>query len=183
VKCTVVDTAGMREEAGDEIEERGIEVARREVEGSDVRVRVVCVGEDLSTGAEMEGEPDLTVCNKIDLGSAPPDYNLGVSAETGAGMREFMEKLGEIVKSRVGAGRASEGGESVLVARARHANHVKEAAGCLERFLDRVEEGAVSDDLAAEELRRANTEIARIMGKVDVEQVLDVLFRDFCIGK
>ena len=99
-------------------------------------------------------------------------------------MPNLVKRIADVIKSKVDAGiNPSTGEENVVVTQTRHANHVRSAVACLERFLERVDEGAYADDLAAEELRKANTEIARIMGKVDVEQVLDVLFRDFCVGK
>jgi len=173
-----VDTAGIRE-TDDVVESMGIERTLKEIERSDVRVQVVEYGTPPSLHSETEA--DVTIVNKVDL--APPG-TVGISCKTGDGLEALIETLTEIIKKKTDAGvDEGSGEENVIVTQTRHANHIKESIMCLERFLERVEEGSYSDDLAAEELRRANTEVARIMGKVDVEAVLDVLFKDFCIGK
>ena len=71
--------------------------------------------------------------------------------------------------------------EPALLTRERHRRH---AAGCLvalDAFLEA--QGSMPIELAAEELRVAARELGRVVGAIDVEEVLDVLFRDFCIGK
>ena len=72
-------------------------------------------------------------------------------------------------------------GEPVLVTRRRHRNTLREAADALGRALAL---GAnASEELVAEELRLAGRALGRLTGRVDVEDILDVIFRDFCIGK
>jgi tRNA modification GTPase len=70
------------------------------------------------------------------------------------------------------------GAEPALVTRARHRLALQEAAEALARALRQTE-----DDLLAEELRLAARSLGRLTGRVDVEDILDVIFRDFCIGK
>ncbi len=73
------------------------------------------------------------------------------------------------------------GGEQALVTRARHRHLLEETVASLARALDgRI---AGQEDLLAEELRAAAAALGRLTGRVDVEDVLDVIFRDFCIGK
>ena len=74
-------------------------------------------------------------------------------------------------------------GEGAVITRARHRRHVEAAAQALERFGVLSGQGYVALDMAAEELRLAASELGRITGAIDVEDVLDVLFADFCIGK
>jgi tRNA modification GTPase len=74
-----------------------------------------------------------------------------------------------------------EGG--TLITRARHRQHVQAAVEALERFAVLSQQGTFAVDMAAEELRLATSELGRITGAVDVEDVLDKLFSDFCIGK
>jgi tRNA modification GTPase len=71
-------------------------------------------------------------------------------------------------------------GEEPLITRARHRQHVVEAVVALERFEYL---SSMAMDMAAEELRLAASKLRRITGAVDVEDVLDVLFEDFCIIK
>lgn len=77
-------------------------------------------------------------------------------------------------------GSAEEQNEVPVITRARHRLHMERCVGALTSFL---ENRSLGLDLAAEELRIASTELGRITGAVDVEEVLDVIFRDFCIGK
>jgi tRNA modification GTPase len=73
--------------------------------------------------------------------------------------------------------------EGAIITRARHRQHVEAAVEALYRFDELSQHGAMAVDMAAEELRLATSELGRITGAVDVEEVLDVLFTDFCIGK
>lgn len=66
-----------------------------------------------------------------------------------------------------------------LITRERHRQNLVECLSCLERFLA----DPYQSEIAAEDLRRAVMAIGRILGRIDVEDVLDVLFADFCIGK
>jgi tRNA modification GTPase len=190
-KVTLVDTAGIRETA-DVVENMGIERTWKEIGKSDVKVLVTTSsGSDDEREAFQDVDPDIVLVNKIDEHRPPQQSDpahkpnhVYISCKTNEGMPNLVKRIADVIKSKVDAGiNPSTGEENVVVTQTRHANHVRSAVACLERFLERVDEGAYADDLAAEELRKANTEIARIMGKVDVEQVLDVLFRDFCVGK
>jgi tRNA modification GTPase len=73
------------------------------------------------------------------------------------------------------------GSESALVTRARHRRALDDALAALSRATARPM--AEREDLMAEELRLAARALGRLTGRVDVEDVLDVIFRDFCIGK
>lgn len=76
-----------------------------------------------------------------------------------------------------------EGSEDVIITKRRHREHVEAAYEALCRFEILAIEGEAAVDLASEELRVASVEIGRIVGRVDVEDVLDSLFNDFCVGK
>lgn len=111
-----------------------------------------------------------------------------ISCRTSEGIDSFLEALTQTVTSRVngdgiadtGAGGATEGS---LITRARHRQHVQAAVEALERFDSLSQQGPMVVDMAAEELRLAASELGRVTGAVDVEDILDVLFKDFCIGK
>ncbi len=73
------------------------------------------------------------------------------------------------------------GAESALVTRQRHRRALEEVLAALRRAQG--DQVAGNEDLLAEELRIAARALGRLTGRVDVEDILDVIFRDFCIGK
>ena len=119
----------------------------------------------------------------------------GISCAEGHGVESFLGALTSKVVARV-AGPDSDDKqgsntavnvigdqEGAVITRARHRGHVQHAVEALRKFDALSHEGAWALDLAAEELRLAASELGRVVGAVDVEDVLDVLFSDFCIGK
>ena len=97
-----------------------------------------------------------------------------ISARSGAGVPELIEALVGFAQDYFGG---SEGG---LIARERQRMLITEAADSLRRAVAVVGEG---EELAAEELRAAAYSLGRLLGQVDVEDILDVIFREFCVGK
>jgi tRNA modification GTPase len=97
-----------------------------------------------------------------------------ISALTGDGFEALLQEL---------TGRASQffGTEPALVARERHRHALQSTLAALERVLAEGANGR--EDIIAEELRQAANMLGRLTGRVDVEDILDVIFRDFCIGK
>lgn len=172
VAATVVDTAGLREGSEDAIEREGMARARRRAASADIRVALVDLGNPSTP------EPaDLVVGNKVDLVPAgfPAGIDLAVSATTGEGMDGFVDELAERVKSLTTAG------DGPVVTRQRHRACLDECVASLDEALQPRETDA--PELRAEALRRAGESLGRITGRVDVEDLLDVIFRDFCIGK
>jgi tRNA modification GTPase len=122
--------------------------------------------------------------NKIDLlSSAAATRNehisdnelqfITISATQGAGIEDLLGRLEAHVQRFFG-------GESGLITRERHRFDLSSAQAALGRALA---EGPGREEIVAEELRLASRALGRLTGKVDVEDVLDVIFRDFCIGK
>jgi tRNA modification GTPase len=95
-----------------------------------------------------------------------------ISALTGAGLDELVAALTGFVQGAL----TSE--EDILVTRERHRAVLQETLEALDRA-----QGAGGEDIIAEELRLAAKALGRLTGRVDVEDILDVIFRDFCIGK
>lgn len=209
VRCTLSDTAGVREETSDIIEQEGIKRARSAAEQADVLVAMID-GTDTENGIgalkDVISEPDmlarlLLVVNKLDLLEAASRETLhaeetplgaqhngtfSLSCETTDGVDGFLDALTDRVLARVSnpAGDSEDGqDESALITRTRHRQHVEAAVKALDRFVTLSGQGTMAVDMAAEELRLAVSELGRITGAVDVEDVLDVLFADFCIGK
>ncbi len=105
-----------------------------------------------------------------------------VSCVTGEGVNEFECALSEVAMSIIPGSidkKTSISHENALITRDRHRHHLKQCLSHLNEFLD----GNSPMDIAAEELRLAMMELGKITGRVDVEELLDVIFRDFCIGK
>ena len=145
----------------------------------------------------------LLVLNKSDLreettsDTSAATTNFGIagvvemSCANQDGVDVFLDTLTDTVLSRVasstedhvGVADADANTPSSLITRARHRQHVVAAVEALERFQTLAPQGSMSVDMAAEELRLAASELGRITGAVDVEDVLDKLFADFCIGK
>ena len=117
-------------------------------------------------------EPDLIVWNKADLGFARD--GLSISLKTGAGLAELLKMLQQKVQHKL------DGDGAPLLTRPRHRHALGEALAALRHGL---EAPADQPELLAEDLRLAMRAIGRITGRVDVEELLDFVFRDFCIGK
>lgn len=174
----LADTAGLRR-AASEVEEEGVRRARERARSADLRI-VVFDGTRPPDPAGLEllgGGGALAVVNKTDLGGpAPPDVTgvpaVGVSALTGAGLAGLLRR----VEDR--AAEAMAVGEHAPLTRVRHRAALEECAEALERA-----RRADGPELAAEDLRLAARALGRITGRVDVEDVLDAVFAEFCIGK
>jgi tRNA modification GTPase len=170
------DTAGLRASA-DAIEQEGLRRAMTRADTAEIRLFVFDARQpqDAAGAAAWQGPDTLLVANKVDL---LPDSKglaagaLAVSACTGEGISALIEALG----TRIAAAYDIAG--APLLTRARHRSALEEAIAALRRSLD-----APLPELRAEDLRLAWRSLGRITGTVDVEDLLDVIFADFCIGK
>lgn len=176
----VADTAGIRA-AGDAVEAEGVRRARQWAGAADLRIAVFAADTPPASASDAAALIDgdtLVALNKIDLGPAtwrPTATGLGVfpvSVRTEEGLAPFLDALAAAVRDRIGMASAP------LLTRARHREAVATAAAALARAA-----AAALPELAAEDLRVAARALGRITGAVDIEELLDVIFRDFCIGK
>jgi tRNA modification GTPase len=169
----VADTAGVRQTA-DAIEAEGVRRALSHAAGGMTLLLL-----DASAGEPRAGlpaglpEPDLTVWNKSDL--ARRQDGICISLKTGEGVSELVKLLQAKVQQKL----ESKDGAPLLT-RPRHRHALNEALGHLRHGLAAPED---RPELLAEDLRLAMRAIGRITGRVDVEELLDFVFRDFCIGK
>jgi tRNA modification GTPase len=178
----LADTAGLRE-TGDAVEQEGLRRALARAEAAELRLFVFDAAhpEALAGAGRWPGPDTLLVANKIDLrpdwldGRSRPaeggDRIFGVSALTGAGVPELVEALSARIANMYD-------GTAPLLTRARHREALERAADALRRSL-----AAPLPELRAEDLRLAWRSLGRITGQVDVEDLLDVIFADFCLGK
>ncbi|KAG7338712.1 tRNA modification GTPase [Nitzschia inconspicua] len=140
---------------------------------------------DLTSNDETKNVPSLehrngkSTAESLDFGGG----TFEMSCRTQEGIDSFLDALTLHVRKRTEGDNERSNGEGALITRARHRQHVEAAVAALERFSYLSAEGSMAVDMAAEELRLAASELGRITGAVDVEDVLDVLFADFCIGK
>jgi tRNA modification GTPase len=103
------------------------------------------------------------------------ELQFSISAITGEGFDDLLRQLARYAE------RFLAGAESALVTRERHRHALQDVVAALRRAL--TDDTSMREDLLAEELRIAARALGRLTGRVDVEDVLDVIFRDFCIGK
>jgi tRNA modification GTPase len=185
---TVIDTAGIRE-TDDPVEQEGVRRARARAAEADLVLWMIDAEHEknLPEGAALV----WTVRNKIDLDAVRADapnprqpaaagqarrggYDFGISASRGDGVPELISALAALARERLGSS------EDSLIGRERQRKLLQETADSLQRATAVIRKG---EELAAEELRTAVHSLGRLLGRVDVEDVLDAIFRDFCIGK
>ncbi|OJX68237.1 tRNA uridine-5-carboxymethylaminomethyl(34) synthesis GTPase MnmE [Magnetospirillum sp. 64-120] len=171
----LADTAGLRE-AAEDIEAEGISRALARAEAADLKLLVFDAGlyPDLDSATKGLMDDDaIVVFNKADVAN-PVDFEgaIMLSARTGQGLDTLFARLEQDVADRFAVT-----AEPALT-RARHRAAVDQCLDALAQF-----HVAKPVELAAEDLRQAARALGRITGRVDVEELLDVVFREFCIGK
>ena len=169
----LADTAGIRD-SDDHIEAEGVRRARARGDQADLRIVLY----DCTSGGGPDDETlalvqdGILVANKADLVENTPHQGLAVSTKTGQGIDVLLDRL---------AGEAARfmtvGGQPGLT-RSRHRQGLEDCRKALCRALQETE-----SELRAEDVRAAARHLGRITGRVDVEDILEVVFADFCIGK
>ena len=171
----VADTAGLRA-ASDAIEGEGARRALARAEASDLTLLLLDGSKSepfVELPAEIVERASLTVWNKSDLPSPVQRSGLKLSLKTGEGFDALLAAILAKVIEKVDVP-----SESPLLTRARHRHALEHALDALRRALT-----AKEPELFAEDLRLALRALGRITGRVDVEELLDIVFHDFCIGK
>ena len=182
------DTAGARQ-TDDPIEREGVRRARMTAEDADLRVAVLdgvareTPGPAPDDVFELLRPGDFVWMNKSDLtgGAKGPDPRLEAlhvkhfrgSAETGDGVGALESAIDQAVTQALAPA------EAPSLTRARHRDAVERAGAALQRAL----EERLAPELTGEDLRTAAQALGEITGRVDVEDILDRVFSDFCIGK
>lgn len=172
----ISDTAGLRE-AVDAVEAEGVRRALDRAVQADLRIGVVDARSDEEL-ADLQGrlqDDDLLVLNKLDLApGASADGAYPLSAKSGEGIGDLEARIEAIVQERLSAR------ELPALSRARHRKNVETASDALSRALRQL---ASAPELAGEDIRLAIRSLESLTGRVDVEDVLDRVFSQFCIGK
>ncbi|TYC54015.1 tRNA uridine-5-carboxymethylaminomethyl(34) synthesis GTPase MnmE [Rhodobacterales bacterium] len=183
---TLVDTAGLRQTDGI-VEREGIRRAEERGRAADLVLWAVEPGgveqDDPLAGLPQdlrETVPLWTVRTKSDLETLPERDSSGTTLEIPCstsfsdGMTALLDRLRRFAEETISVG------EAPLATRARHRHYLRQ---CLENLETAVQATHLPAELRAEDLRRAADALGRITGRIDVEDLLDVIFRDFCIGK
>jgi tRNA modification GTPase len=183
----LLDTAGLRAASG-QVELEGMRRARAAAKTADL-VLWISDGrqddrpdEEIEKSARQSDTPLWYLINKIDL----PDLfthetslesktkQIRISAKYGDGLDDLLACLEEFARTDLRLG------EPVLITRLRHRDSLQRASREIESVL---ENRSLPAELIVEHIRRAGVEIGRIAGEIDVEDVLDRIFAEFCIGK
>jgi tRNA modification GTPase len=171
----LADTAGLCA-ASEAVEAEGVRRALARAEAADLVLLLLDGSEENSSvylPENMVNKPCLTVWNKVDLFWPVRREGLKLSLKTGKGLEAVISAIAAAAKERL------EGGsDAPPLTRPRHRHALGEAVAALQRAAE-----ASQPELFAEDLRLALRSLGRITGRVDVEELLDTIFRDFCIGK
>jgi tRNA modification GTPase len=175
---TLVDTAGLRETDG-LVEREGIRRAEARAGRADVVVWLVDMTVSGPVPPPFPGM--LLVATKLDKIDSEAErkllsngFDAAVSAVTGDGVNELLGLLSKRISAEIPPT------ESPLITRSRHRSALED---CLQAMRAALAGTAEPIELRAEELRRAGEALARITGRIDVEDMLEVIFREFCVGK
>ncbi|MBU8544487.1 tRNA uridine-5-carboxymethylaminomethyl(34) synthesis GTPase MnmE [Roseomonas sp. CGMCC 1.13459] len=178
VPVVIADTAGLRA-TEDAVEQEGVRRATRRAGAADLLIAAFACdrapdADALALLARSDGA--IVVATKCDLAPAPMTIQghvtLPTSVRTGQGLAALKQALSEVAQRHAGLG------DAPALTRTRHRAALSEAVTHLTEA-----ESATLPEVAAEGFRAALTALGRLTGRVEVEQVLDAVFRDFCIGK
>ena len=179
---TVLDTAGIRDTT-DPIEREGVRRAGEQTAGADLVLWVIePTSEDVGEASVQAG---WLVVNKMDLADPTESRKTEsrfkksngvhfISGRTGKGVEQLVTSISDFAERFFTQ-------EAALVTRERQRAHLRETVLALHGARQAAQDGR--EEIMAEQLRLATRALGRLLGRVDVEDVLDVIFRDFCIGK
>lgn len=169
---TFLDTAGLRV-TEDDVERIGVRRAIDRAAAADLRIFLLDREGEVPLVSAREG--DIVTLGKADLNQGSASGRLSVSGKTGAGIGELIRRVSEMLGSRS----ASAG----IITRERQRQAVSAAISSMESACDAVRAGPSRTEIAAELLRRGVRALDSLVGRVDVEDLLDDIFARFCIGK
>ena len=165
---TLLDTAGLRE-TDDTIEKIGVARALERAKAADLRVFLI----ESNSKPELDPAPDdIVIASKADLSGKTFE---AVSGKTGAGVAQLVEQIGAKLSSKTA--------KAGLATRARHKEAMERCLVSLAEASNRVALGPEFTDIASEELRISLEALNMLIGRVDIENVLDEVFSSFCLGK
>lgn len=169
----VADTAGLRD-TDEEIEAEGVRRAKARAEEADLVLWLsdALKGKNNTETEKIDSEKIFRIMNKADQTEPQNDGNIWISAKTGQGIDVLLDRIGRFVEEKMALR------EEPSLTRLRHRKALEECLQCLNSSLK-----APEIELMTEDLRMAMRSLGKITGQVQVEELLDVIFKDFCIGK
>ena len=176
----LADTAGIRESENN-IEKKGIELAINRSKESDLNLIII----DNSSKQvdkkilDLINQDSIVVLNKSDLSSDNSGEYKNNGILISVKNNKNIDKLIDLIKDKLSKKIIDT--KNILVSRERHRNKLNLCLLELEKFLEKKQSKEI--ELAAEDLRMATRHLGAIIGKVDVEEILGSIFKDFCIGK
>jgi len=178
----VSDTAGIRE-SKNEIEKKGIKLALKRAEDADIKLVVIDPKnvDFTSISNDLLDKDSILVVNKSDLMTEELSHEIKkydhvlISIKENLNINELIKKIENKLKDKFIMN------DDILITRERHRHHLKECLNHLNNFAEKNQ--AEDFDKAAEDLRLATRHLGKIVGKIDVEEILGSIFNDFCIGK
>jgi tRNA modification GTPase len=166
---TILDTAGLRDGA-DDVEQIGIERGVKRADMADLRVFLQDEAVDKRFLVPKDG--DIVVLSKADQRGDGKD---AVSGKTGQGVDQLIDRIVAELERRVSS--------AGVMTRERHRVAMQSAIVAMESALDELGASAGRSELIAAELWVAIKALDQLVGRIDVENLLDEIFASFCIGK
>lgn len=174
VATYVTDTAGIRETEGI-VEKIGIQRARDKATEADLILYIEDASDPVSVDTFEFNAEKWSIGNKIDLiSTGVKNYNYAISTKNGEGINTLLQNLSATITERTKLQ------NDVAPTRRRHIDLLN---NCKREIQTAYSNNALPLELRAENLRHASQYLGRITGDVDVEDILDVVFSQFCIGK
>ena len=178
----ISDTAGIRD-ARNEIERKGIKLSLKKADESDLNI-IMIEAKSMENQRFLDSyasDKALLVVNKVDSKSNRISSKLKklnpilLSIKKQKNINMLINSIKQKIKNQF------KGSENILITRERHRKNLEECLVNLKKFNTKKKVGDF--DKAAEDLRLATSSLGKITGKIDVEDILDSIFNDFCIGK
>lgn len=163
LSVNLLDTAGIRETT-DEVEQMGVDLARKRALAADLRLHLSEHGE---IDESMRRDGDFVVQSKADLNEAVGEHS--VSSKSGAGIDKLLDNIFEVLSQRVvGAGIVS---------------HERQVRALTEAYESLCDIEGLPPEFLAESIRRTGSSLDKLLGRIGAEEYLSVIFSSFCIGK
>lgn len=182
IKFNLTDTAGIREN-GDEIENIGIERAKREIEESDVVLFVTDLSRKINKEEKdlllsLDKDKTIVVQNKADIGNEDETLSyetVRISALKEENLEELLQKIYEkTIEKKIDTSK-------IVLTNLRHVNILKEAKQISDETLEKLD--VLTLDVVAFEIKRIWETLGKITGQTENEKIIDQIFSKFCLGK